>query len=200
MSTDSEEIRIWGQLPRERAKAYAAAKLYFEMGPDRSLAELARRVGKSHDLMKRWSAKFHWQERATARDQWLAHIDEEAQEKQRRTKAALWAARADQSREDDYVLAQKIRQKTTRMLDFPLTEASTTDAQGKTVIVKPARWNMGMVPRLAESASKLSPKAPLERSRDAEAEVIHEWNDTDLATADSQCQNGDSGAGGNGNE
>ena len=200
MNTGAEDIKEWEQQPGEKAKRYAAAKVYFAIGPDRSLPEVARRVGKSHDLMKRWSAEDHWKDRSAARDRWVAKIEEEAREKQRRAKAALRAQRADQSEEEDYALAQKMRQKANRMLDFPLSEATTTDPQGKTVIIKPARWNIGMVPRLAESASKLSPKAPIERPRDADAEVLHEWNDTDLTAADSQSQNDDSGAGGNGQQ
>ena len=58
----------------ESAKAYAAARLYFEMRASRSLAAVARRLGKHVSQMERSSKRHDWVTRATAFDQ---HLDAE---------------------------------------------------------------------------------------------------------------------------
>ena len=51
------------QQPKETAKAFEAFSLYLELGPARSLAAVARKLGKSEGLIERWSRRHHWGER-----------------------------------------------------------------------------------------------------------------------------------------
>jgi hypothetical protein len=57
---------MFEQQPRESAKAFAAFRAYLELGPQRSLAAVGRKLGKSAGLMERWSAKYEWPARVQA--------------------------------------------------------------------------------------------------------------------------------------
>ena len=48
------------QLARESNKAFAAFWGYLELGPERSLANVTSKLGKSKVLMERWSRKYDW--------------------------------------------------------------------------------------------------------------------------------------------
>ena len=72
----------WFRLKGESRKAYEAFAVYRDLGAARSQAKAAERLGKSLELMKRWSAKHHpftrpsdeWKERFTIEPkQALAH-------------------------------------------------------------------------------------------------------------------------------
>ena len=78
------------QLPKESAKAFAAFKAYLDMGPERSLEEVARKFTKSSRLLKRWSAKFDWAGRVAARDTHLAELERQAIERLACEKAVEW--------------------------------------------------------------------------------------------------------------
>jgi exonuclease VII large subunit len=45
---------------------------YAEMGPGRSLAAVGQKLGKSRQLLSRWSSQHHWQQRVAAHDAHLA--------------------------------------------------------------------------------------------------------------------------------
>lgn len=54
------------QQPRESAKAFAAFRTYLEMGPQRGLRNVARKLNKSLTQIGRWSSKFEWPARVQA--------------------------------------------------------------------------------------------------------------------------------------
>jgi hypothetical protein len=90
------------QQERESDKAFAAFKTYLELGPERSLAVAADKLGKSKRMMEKWSRKFDWPARVQAHAAHLADIE-------RRTAEALavqagtdWAKRQEQHREDEW--------------------------------------------------------------------------------------------------
>lgn len=57
------------RLAREGAKAYQAFATYRDLPiPERSLATVSQRLGKSKSLCARWSAQFHWIDRVNAWD------------------------------------------------------------------------------------------------------------------------------------
>jgi hypothetical protein len=56
----------WERLVKESAPAFAAFVRYRDMGPDRSLARVARELGKSTTIVERWSARDHWVARVAA--------------------------------------------------------------------------------------------------------------------------------------
>ncbi|NJN65567.1 MAG: hypothetical protein HC884_02065 [Chloroflexaceae bacterium] len=59
---------LWERQPGEGKQAYEAARVYFELGPRRSLAEVARMLGKSRGTIKGYSSRYRWRERARAFD------------------------------------------------------------------------------------------------------------------------------------
>ncbi len=78
------------QQPRESARAYAAFKTYLDMGPQRSLARVARHYGKSNTAMEKLSRKYGWPERVAARDAHLAELERQAIERLACEKAVEW--------------------------------------------------------------------------------------------------------------
>jgi len=59
------------QQERESNRAFAAFRTYLELGPERSLATVAERVGKSKTMVERWSRRFDWPARVEAH---AAHV------------------------------------------------------------------------------------------------------------------------------
>src|ERR1039458_1538340 len=90
------------QQPRESAKAFAAFSLYLNLGPQRSTAEVAKKLAKSEQLIRRWSAKFAWTDRVAAHGAHYAIIEREAVEAVARSKAAEWEKRETQLRETEW--------------------------------------------------------------------------------------------------
>lgn len=69
----------WEPLDGESAKAYAAFSEYRDMGSQRSLREVAKKLGKSETLIARWSGQWDWVKRALA---WDTEMDRQAREEQ----------------------------------------------------------------------------------------------------------------------
>lgn len=66
-AANPHEIR-WFRQKGESRKAYEAFANYRDMGMGRSLPKVAQRLGKSLELMKRWSARHEWVDRTDAFD------------------------------------------------------------------------------------------------------------------------------------
>ncbi len=79
------------RLHEESTPAYQAACAYFGMGAERSQGVVGRKLGKSRQLMNRWSAQHGWVKRAAEYDQ--AVQDDIATERTRRYLAELEAHR-----------------------------------------------------------------------------------------------------------
>jgi hypothetical protein len=62
----------WLQRAGESGKAHNAFRLYLEMGSNRSVLEVSRRLAKSANLIKRWSSRWNWVQRARHYDNWMA--------------------------------------------------------------------------------------------------------------------------------
>ncbi len=92
------------QQPRESAKAFAAFSVYLNLGPERSLAVVARQLAKSEQLLKRWSARYDWPARVQAHAAHLATVEREAQEVMTRTRAAEWIQRREDHRQEEWDL------------------------------------------------------------------------------------------------
>jgi hypothetical protein len=54
---------------RESPKAFEAFQIYRDLGTDRSIAKVSKRLGKSMPLLTRWSARHSWVERAREWDE-----------------------------------------------------------------------------------------------------------------------------------
>jgi len=63
-----ERIATWGQQANESEPAFAAFKVYRDMGPQRSLRKAASEVGKARTLIERWSSRHQWGKRVATWD------------------------------------------------------------------------------------------------------------------------------------
>lgn len=69
----------WEPVENESSKNYEAFCIYRDMGTQRSLSKVAKKLKKSETLMGRWSGQFNWVERAAA---WDSEQDRIARQKQ----------------------------------------------------------------------------------------------------------------------
>src|SRR5664280_743988 len=92
------------QQPRESAKAFAAFSLYLNLGPQRGLREVARKLDKCLTVVGHWSKKFDWPARVQAHGAHLAIIEREAVEAVARGNAAEWEKRETELREQEWTL------------------------------------------------------------------------------------------------
>ena len=78
------------QQPKESSKAFAAFQAYLELGPERSLAAVATKLGKSKVMMEKWSRKFDWIARVQAHGSHLAELERLAIQGVVEQKAVEW--------------------------------------------------------------------------------------------------------------
>jgi hypothetical protein len=81
---------VFEQQPRESSKAYAAFRIYLELGPERTLAEVAEKVGKTKRMMELLSHKFDWRSRVRAHAAYIAEQERTAIEARAVEKAVEW--------------------------------------------------------------------------------------------------------------
>lgn len=98
---------VFEQQRNESAKAFAAFSVYLGLGPERSLAAVGQKLGKSGTLVERWSRKFDWAGRVQAHAAHMAVIEREASEALARSKAAEWLKRAEDVREREWEMHEK---------------------------------------------------------------------------------------------
>lgn len=60
--------KVWERLEKETPKQYEAFCTYRDMGTNRSIRAVAEKLGKSEQLMSRWSSKNNWVFRAAEWD------------------------------------------------------------------------------------------------------------------------------------
>jgi hypothetical protein len=161
-------MRAWepqeGEL-RGGGKAWRAFCTFRDLGPDRTLRRAAAVFygypngdPKPHqyDQMKRWSAKFDWQERPRsldARDEMVRRV---AVEDHMRNEAEDHAAREARIAEQLLRVRELAAEQSVKMLGWPLAEQRVVrdeDGESVTVIVTPARWTKNSAIQLAQLAS-----------------------------------------------
>jgi hypothetical protein len=133
---------VFEQQPKESAKAFAAFSQYLSMGPERSLAAVGQKLGKSKALVERWSAKFDWPGRVQAQAAYLATVEREATEALARGKSAEWLKRQQEVGEREWEMHEKCIAAAKRGL------AAFMDREK-------VYANLGDISRMLEVASKL---------------------------------------------
>lgn len=108
---------MFEQQPRESNKAFAAFSLYLSLGPERSTAAVAKKLAKSEQLVRRWSAKFDWPARVAAYGAHLAVVEREAVEAVARSKAAIWESREQALKETEWAMHERAIAAAKRGLD-----------------------------------------------------------------------------------
>lgn len=176
MSTSpAQQPQAWEQQHGETAKAYAAAREYFDLGAERSLAKVTTGSMRQRE---RWSSQFQWVARAAAFDKRRADELEAMRRAALAAEVDLWAQRAAEQRKEDWELAQGLRRLAKQMMEWPLSTVSEDvigETQIKRVIVKPARWTLRTIAAFAEVSNKLGNLAverPTERSEAHNSNVV----------------------------
>ncbi len=93
---------MFEQQPKESDKAFAAFRTYLELGAQRSLQATGDKLGKSKNMMEKWSRKFDWCTRVQAHASHLADIERKSAEAMAVQNGTDWAARQQQHREDEW--------------------------------------------------------------------------------------------------
>jgi hypothetical protein len=83
MLATSPQPPPWAQLEGESGPAYEAFRVFLELGPGRSVAEVVRRLGKRESLIWRWVTRHDWRHRAWLWDAHRAGEEEAAVRDQR---------------------------------------------------------------------------------------------------------------------
>jgi hypothetical protein len=106
------------QLPRESNKAFAAFRVYLDLGPERSLATTGAKLGKSKVMMEKWSRRYNWSGRVAAHARYVTEVERLAIEGLAREKAVVW----DKVWEDQRILEWNRRNRLVRLADRLLEE------------------------------------------------------------------------------
>ncbi len=75
------EAESWERLPGESSQAFSAFLIYLELGEERTTQKVSQKLDKSGTLIRRWSARWRWVERARLYDNHLTRIKQGATEK-----------------------------------------------------------------------------------------------------------------------
>lgn len=90
VKSESKGVLPFEQQPKEGNKAFAAFKEYLELGPQRSMAAVGKKLGKSDSLIERWASKYDWPSRVQAYGAHLAELERKAIEGKAVQKAVEW--------------------------------------------------------------------------------------------------------------
>lgn len=149
----------------ETAQAYEAARIYFDLRANRSIAAVGQKLGKSKALMERWSARWSWVERARAYDGLLDQEVRKAIAAAAQRVAKDWEAREQAYRQRKYEIHLRGLDKFDRMIEFPLASVTTETVEGpngsiiRRTTVKPAKWTFDTAHRLAREMFALGRQA-----------------------------------------
>jgi hypothetical protein len=155
----------------ESAQAYEALRVYCDLRSDRSIAEVAKKLGRSSSksLFSGWSTKWNWVDRARDYDEFFDQQIKKALAEAAR-EAALkvaeeWKKREQAYRERKYQTHLRGLDKVDKMLEFPLATITkeTVEGPGGEIIrkttVNPARWTFDTPARLARIMFELGSQA-----------------------------------------
>ncbi len=144
----------WEQRPDESDKAWSAFRLFRDLGPSRTLRQAAAAYyhGNPDALptegqvsnIKKWSARFEWQDRMRALEARDEMIRREGIEVHMRSKAHEFGERQAALRERMLGLAEQAADQAEQMLGWPLVEQRMLregeDGEDQTIVVMPAKW------------------------------------------------------------
>lgn len=118
----------WEQQPGESITAYAMATAYFELGPQRSLARVARLFGKSTGTIGGYSRRYGWVARARAYDQHRARVGQKEQQhkpapaEHAPTETHRWKERMREGHEVEWEVWRSLVTRIQEMLNTPLED------------------------------------------------------------------------------
>lgn len=110
----------WERQRGEPEKAWQAFRIFMDLSPnDRTLTNVARALGRSKQLAKRWANDHDWYERVRARDVELERVRIEADARALGKLREKWLIRLEHEAELLYQAAKLMRDRAHRMLKWP---------------------------------------------------------------------------------
>jgi hypothetical protein len=123
----------WDRLSAEGPTPFQAFEVYTHLGLTRSLQKVSEQVGTSVPVLKKWSARFKWTQRAQAWDEHLAQTQHSAQAKAI-TKAVIKSTMLDLITAENLVLAYA------RIAFFDIGSVLEWDERGPVTFKPLAEW------------------------------------------------------------
>lgn len=146
----------WDRQPKESEPAWAAFQLYRDQRLGRSHQAVARQCSKSISIIRRWSARWSWVERAGRWDSYQDGIHLAAATKAVEDAAINWAAEREIQRGRELETGRALIARALLMLETPLYRREVTTNDGHTTnVFIPAGWRMSDAPKLADIGAKL---------------------------------------------
>jgi hypothetical protein len=133
----------WDRRKGESEQAYAAFLRYRDLGEGRTLERLSEGSSQTHPkpipfgTVKDYSKRHKWVDRARAWDSYL----QAERDKVAVAEARKWERRRRQDLEAGWQQAERLIERATRMLEFPLV-TKTIEDDGHTTVIQPARWRL----------------------------------------------------------
>lgn len=166
----AEDREKWERQKWETHKAYDAFWLYarypYDSEPDdtgrrpgRSIAKVARRLGKHVKLLERWSRRWKWVERSEAYDVEQSRIERQALDAERKKAITRRERREIQARDRAWRLFGEVEEKVREMLAFPLYDETIEEDEGNRIVVirEPKDdWNWNTVSNLILALRRLA--------------------------------------------
>ena len=153
-------MKDWERQKGESAKAYEAAKIYFETGAERSCESVSQRCSKSIALIWRWSKRHSWVFRAEQYDKERSRLESEERTRATAKEADKWAKRRSEQRDREWQQAELLIERAMQMLKYPLSrqevKAKDKDGNPTITIVEPAKWTFKDAAVYLDSAAKLA--------------------------------------------
>jgi hypothetical protein len=166
MDSKPADRHSWERRDDESEKAFAAFKVFLEMGEARTVRDAYRQVSgnpgasQAAGYFSEWSSKFEWFPRAADYDRHLFRVEVRTVE----TERAKWTRRRSALREDAWNDAAALRARARAILNLPLVETveqtETIEDEGKTVhrttiIHKPVNAKPAEAGRMLDVADRL---------------------------------------------
>lgn len=147
-------MNAWDRQLNESQPCWEAFQIYRDLGMARSVAEVARRLGKVKRAIETMSSKYSWRVRVAAYDEHLDRLRQDAAAKTEEAIAAEWAERRNQHRQAMWDLTLRARKRLEAMLEWPLSTQEIED-DGKRIVITPAKWTWSTVARLLAEVDKV---------------------------------------------
>lgn len=132
----------WEQQDGEPGKAYAAFRLYRDMGPtSRSIAKVAEQRGErgSTSRTSLWSSKWRWVERAAAYDAWVDVIRRDERERGFREEERLRFQQRRELIQSELDISRKALERVKQGLAGPMFRQRIVE-DGRVTIIEPTKW------------------------------------------------------------
>lgn len=157
-----DQNTTFDRLPDEGDEPWQCFVLYRDMGSripgkpgGRSIENVRLSLGKPESylaILRQWSVKFHWVQRARKYDDEL----ELKNRKQAERHVPYWQEQRQRSHRLNMRLARDIRKRVRQMLEHPITLEEVKDVNGREVVfMVPAKWTYATVGNLAKIAAEL---------------------------------------------